>query len=288
MHLDERRHPERLGDLGEVLEVLVGEHRGDEENRVRAVLARQVDLVRVDDELLAQERARDAGLTDELEVLERSLEVLLVGEHGQARGAAGFVRLGNLHRVEIGLDDAFGRGRLLDLGDEPGLAGGLPLVLDGADEVARGFLVLDRGADQGERELLLLLGEPLVLVPHDLLQDVLGLVRLVVDALALLVDGLHLERELVGADVVPGLAERRAAADGHLRLGLRDGRRWGHGDGAAGGLAGGGARAAAEVDGRAESGGGRESGHASRQLCADAIPAVCSSECPLGRSGASA
>ena len=115
----------------------------------------------------------------------------------------------------------------------------------------------------------LLFCEPFVFVPDDLFEDVLGLVRLVVDALALLVNSLHLERELVGADVVLGLAERRAAADGHLRLGLvRDGRHWGHVDGAGPhGASLRGARAAAEGDGRAEGGGGGEGGHVAVQLC---------------------
>ena len=74
------------------------------------------------------------------------------------------------------MDDALGRGRLLDLGDEAGLAGGLPLILDGADEVSRGFLVLDGGAYVDEGKAFLLFCEPFVFVPDDLLEDVLGLV----------------------------------------------------------------------------------------------------------------
>jgi hypothetical protein len=54
---------------------LVGQHRSNEQNSVRAVLARQVDLVGVHDELLAQQRALHTGRPDQLQVVEAALGV---------------------------------------------------------------------------------------------------------------------------------------------------------------------------------------------------------------------
>ena len=42
----------------------------------------------------------------------------------------GTPRLGDLHRVKVGLNHTLGRGRLLHLGDETRLARGRQLVLD--------------------------------------------------------------------------------------------------------------------------------------------------------------
>ena len=80
--------------------------------------------------------------------------------------------------------------------------------------------VLKRGADELEGELLLALLEPHIRVPDDLLEDVDGLVDLVVHALTLGGHGLHLERELVRADVVQGGTVGGTAADGNLGLGV--------------------------------------------------------------------
>mmetsp|Transcript_734 Transcript_734/g.1695 ORF Transcript_734/g.1695 Transcript_734/m.1695 type:complete len:402 (+) Transcript_734:118-1323(+) len=248
VHLDEGRHAHGLGDLLEVHQVLVGQHGGDEQNGVRAVLAGQVDLVGVHDELLAQQRAGHAGGADELQVLEAPLEELFVGEHGQARRAARLVRLADLDRVEVGLDHALAGGRLLDLGDERGLPRGLKLLLDGPHEVARGRRQHHGGAHQLQRELLLAPHQLLVLGPHDLLQDVARLVVRVLDALAVLVDGFHLEGEPRGAvlcaHVVHGQSVGGPAPDGHLgHHRILDGRPHDGGHAAArGGGAGGGRR----------------------------------------------
>ena len=72
------------------------------------------------------------------QVVEMPLEVLLVGEHAEARGAVGFVGAGNGHGIEIGADDALGRAGLLHLGDElDGARRG-----EGPKEIAHGRRVL--------------------------------------------------------------------------------------------------------------------------------------------------
>jgi len=50
-HLDEHVHAELARRLDQVRQVLVGQHRGDEEHRVRAGRARLEQLIRLDDEL---------------------------------------------------------------------------------------------------------------------------------------------------------------------------------------------------------------------------------------------
>mmetsp|Transcript_28075 Transcript_28075/g.71554 ORF Transcript_28075/g.71554 Transcript_28075/m.71554 type:complete len:265 (+) Transcript_28075:2151-2945(+) len=108
VHLDQALHAQPARHLEEVREVAVGQHGGDEQDGVRARRARLVHLVRLHDELLAQQRAGHARVTDEREVGKGALEELLVGEHAQACRAARLVRLGDAHRVKVGLDDALG------------------------------------------------------------------------------------------------------------------------------------------------------------------------------------
>ena len=52
------------------------------------------------------------------QVLGRALERGAVGEHGKAGRTARFIGLGQRRRIEVGADQALGRARLLDLGDQ--------------------------------------------------------------------------------------------------------------------------------------------------------------------------
>lgn len=72
-HLYEALHAQRLRGLHEVVEVLVRQDGCDQQDGVRPAGARLVDLVSLYDELLAQQRALDAGRADELQVLEAPL-----------------------------------------------------------------------------------------------------------------------------------------------------------------------------------------------------------------------
>ena len=70
--------------------VVVVEGADDQQHRVGAVDRRLVELVGVDDEVLAQDR-QVAGGAGGAQVLERAAEVALVGEHRERRRAAALV-----------------------------------------------------------------------------------------------------------------------------------------------------------------------------------------------------
>ena len=123
MHLDEHVEREAVGDLGEVAQLGVGERGGDEKNGVGAMGAGLDDLVLVDDEILAQAGQR-RGAGGELEVAQAALEVRLVGEDGKRGGAAGALAAGQPLHIEVGADQAFGRRRLFDFGNDGRSFGG--------------------------------------------------------------------------------------------------------------------------------------------------------------------
>lgn len=56
-HLYKACHPQCFGDFGEILEVLVWQHGGNEQHGVRPLEAGEIDLPRVNYKLLAQEWA---------------------------------------------------------------------------------------------------------------------------------------------------------------------------------------------------------------------------------------
>ena len=117
---------ESVGGGGEAGQLIVGERGSDEQDGVGAVGAGFDDLVLVHDEVLAEARDVGGGGCD-FEVGEATLEEGLVGEDGK-RGGSGVGEIAGERRgVEFGADEAFGRGSLLELGDD-GRAG------DGAAE----------------------------------------------------------------------------------------------------------------------------------------------------------
>ena len=116
VHLDQHRHPERTRTRLEVGELRIVQRRDDQQDGIGAHRARFRDLVIVDDEILAQ-RGKTAGATRRGQVFGRTLEILAVGQHGQARGAATVVAFGDADGIEFGPQHAAARARLLDLGD---------------------------------------------------------------------------------------------------------------------------------------------------------------------------
>ena len=104
-----------------VLHARIVQRRHDQQYAVRTDGSCLVDLVRVDDEILAQ--YRQAGCCPGLlQVQVRTLEKLLIGQYGEAHGARFGIGLGKSGRVEIRPDDALAGGGLLDLGDDRGPA----------------------------------------------------------------------------------------------------------------------------------------------------------------------
>ena len=120
--LDQAVEVERARLVVERAQVLVVEGADDQQHRVGAVHRRLVELVGVDDEVLADDR-QAAGGAGRAQVLQRAAEVRLVGEHRERRRAAALVGadLGGDGRRVGG--DLAGAGRApLELGDqrEPG------------------------------------------------------------------------------------------------------------------------------------------------------------------------
>ena len=88
--LDQHVEVERARLAVQVGEVVVVERGDDQQDRVGAGRRRLVELVGVDDEVLAQDR-QVGGRARRLQVLERAAEVRLLGEDRDRRGAAALV-----------------------------------------------------------------------------------------------------------------------------------------------------------------------------------------------------
>src|SRR5699024_1215882 len=86
-------HAQVEGGLGQVVQGVVIECGGNQQNAVGAQSAGFRDLDRVDDEVLAQHR-QGAGRTRLGQVVGIALEELAVGQYGQAGGAAGGIARG--------------------------------------------------------------------------------------------------------------------------------------------------------------------------------------------------
>src|SRR5690606_29517397 len=105
------------------------------------------------------------------EVAGRTLEARPVGEDREAGGAAQLVGAGKLRRVEIGADEAFGRARLLHLGDQRVLALGA-FLLERGEEAADRWRVMGRGDHLVPRTQRLGGGDLFALVEFDSGEDV--------------------------------------------------------------------------------------------------------------------
>ena len=95
----------------------VGDAGEDDQDAVGAERAGFRHLPGVVEEVLAQDRQVDGGARlGEVAVV--ALEARAVGQHAEAGGAAGGVGGGERGGVEVVADQALGRARLLDLGDQ--------------------------------------------------------------------------------------------------------------------------------------------------------------------------
>ena len=106
---------------------IVVERSDDEQDAIRAERARLGDLVLVDDEILAQ-HGQGACLTRCREMLGCALEIVSVGQHGEARRPARFVATRDSCRIEDRPEHATARARLLDLRNDARRAGFDPVA----------------------------------------------------------------------------------------------------------------------------------------------------------------
>src|SRR5574337_374973 len=168
--LDQDVEPEIVRGLVEGLGRLVVDRRHDDEDAVRAPGARLEHLIGIEHEILAQDGKR-GRLTRFDQVLWRTLKGGEVGQNRDAGGAARLVGLGERRGVEVVANQAFGRARLLNLGDEaePPL---LVRPLDRLDEAARRRLAGDLAFKRRARHPHLGVGDLPALVALDFLQDV--------------------------------------------------------------------------------------------------------------------
>ena len=170
VHLGDGVHAPRVGVGAQRAGHHVVDGGHDDQDAVGAQRARLRHLVAVEHEVLAQ-RGQLGGGARLRQMLGRALEGGAVGEHGQARRAARRVGLGERGRIEVGADQALGGARLLDLGDERGLAGG-DLGLQRRGEAAHGRGLVRVLLHGRERPLGDRVGDLFQLVGGDLLENV--------------------------------------------------------------------------------------------------------------------
>ena len=116
VHLDQHLHAELLAAPSQLLQTRPRMQGRDHEHGVGAGVAGFHELVRFEDEVLAQQR--QAATPPEIrEDLEAALEVLRLGQDRDGGGSAALILGGERGRIEVRAQDSGRGGCLLDLGD---------------------------------------------------------------------------------------------------------------------------------------------------------------------------
>ncbi|VGP09637.1 hypothetical protein SB00612_00933 [Klebsiella pneumoniae] len=92
-------HIQAVSHRRELTILFIVEHREHQQTGVGLIVARQVDLVRVDGEVLTQDRLR-RDLADDRQEIEAALEIFLITQHRDRRGVV-LVDAGDRCRIEI-------------------------------------------------------------------------------------------------------------------------------------------------------------------------------------------
>ena len=117
VHLHERIHAQ-VGCEGQAIpEEGILEDGGDEQDAIGSHQARITHVAQIDGEILAQHRER-TGPTDRHQIIRRPAEMIVVREHGQARGTCRRVGAGQVRGIELGGQVPLRRGAPLHLGDD--------------------------------------------------------------------------------------------------------------------------------------------------------------------------
>src|SRR4030095_12350000 len=98
-------------------EVAVVEALGDQEHCVGARGPGLEELVRIQNEVFAEDGNLDCG-ANLPQVVETPLKVLLVGQNAKATGPGSLVDAGDLDRIKVGPNDPLAGAGFLDFGDE--------------------------------------------------------------------------------------------------------------------------------------------------------------------------
>ena len=93
VRLDQRRHPKLTRERRDRSQLPLFQHRGDQQNAIGAGRARFVNLVRLEDEVFAQQRNIHGG-ADSAQIVERALE-MDVGQNGDRSRSAGDILAGD-------------------------------------------------------------------------------------------------------------------------------------------------------------------------------------------------
>ena len=176
MDFDQHVHPERDRRVLDVFCRGIVERGHDDQDAVRAMGAGFHHLIGVEHEILAQhwQAGRRARRDHEVEM---ALEGGRVGQHRQARRAAGLVSLRQCRRIEIGADQPLRRRGLFHFRDQRIIAA-RKLFADRAHETARRRCFFGARLDVGKRMRALGGRDLLALVGLDLGQDIGHLWRL--------------------------------------------------------------------------------------------------------------
>ena len=116
MDLDERLERERTGALVQGRQLVVLERGHDQQHGVGAGDARLVQLVGVEDEVLAQDRQL-AGRAGDAQILQRALEMRSLREHGQRARPPALIRAHDALDVRALAQRPRRGGAPLELGD---------------------------------------------------------------------------------------------------------------------------------------------------------------------------
>ena len=126
------------------------QRRGNQQHRVRPPGARLVNLVLVDHKIFAQHRQRHRGACS-AQIVGRTLEILLVGQHRQTGRAGGFIIASMVGGAEVRPYQPFGRAGFFDFGNDGRQIGGM-LGTDGGDKIARRSGIGGAGFDFVQRQ----------------------------------------------------------------------------------------------------------------------------------------
>src|SRR5690242_11226281 len=89
----------------------------NQQDCIRAVSSRFENLNSVNSEIFAKNGNAD-GSASRLQIMQRALKIRLIGKHGQARGSALLVGMGDVRWVKIRLKQSLAGRGLLDLSDD--------------------------------------------------------------------------------------------------------------------------------------------------------------------------
>src|SRR5690606_34901561 len=149
----------------QIVQARIVQAREDQQHAVGAKHSGLVDLVAVDDGVLAQHRQR-ARLARLPQVVVGALEEVDVGEHRETGCAAGLVAARDRRGIEVLADHALRRAGLLDLGDHRGVPGG-DLRFKRGREAAHRRRVGQAHENFGTRHVQLALGDLFKLARKD-------------------------------------------------------------------------------------------------------------------------